>query len=114
MLAALLFLAVISYVITDFDERYKYVDDLSTLLEFFVHKSQTLPQLQGELKDSFTDHCGNNGLQINVNKTKLMRFNPLNRDAACPDPWFRTISTAIILGETFTAKGSPAAIFITL
>ena len=79
-----------------------------------MYKSQAIPQFQGELKNSFTDQCRNNGLQINVNKTKLMRFNPLNRDAACPEPWFRTISTAIILGETFTTDGSPAAIFITL
>ena len=61
---------MINYVLVDFDERFKYVDDLSALLKFLVDKSQAIPQFQGELKDSFTDQCRNNGLQINVNKQK--------------------------------------------
>ena len=78
---------------------------LSALLKFLVDKSQVIPQFQGELKDSFTDQCRNNG-RINIDNIEVMCFNSLKRDVACPEPWFPTTSTAIILGVTFNTNCS--------
>ena len=77
-------------------------NDLSVLIKFLVDKFRAMPQFRGELKDSCTDQCRNNGLQINIKKTKVMCFNPFEMDVACPESWFPTISTAIILCVTFS------------
>ena len=39
MLASLLFLAVINFILSGYEERFKYVDDLSVLLKYIVEKS---------------------------------------------------------------------------
>ena len=41
---ALLFIPVMNYVLVDFDECFKGVDDLSALLKFPMDKSQAIPQ----------------------------------------------------------------------
>ena len=59
-LVALLFLAVINHILVDFDEHFKYVNDLPTLIKFFMDKLKAIPQFQGELKDILTDQWRNN------------------------------------------------------
>ena len=71
-----------------------------------MNKSQAIPQFQGELKDSFTDQCTNDVLQTNINKTNVISYNPLKRDVACPEPWFPTAATDIILCGTLSADCS--------
>ena len=101
-LAALLFLAVINYIILEFEDRFKYVDDLSLLLKYLAEKSDVYPQFSSEIRNSFLEACSINDLQLNMNKTKVMRFNPLKRDLSCPVPWYPTTSTSVILGVTFS------------
>lgn len=105
-LAALLFLAVINFVLADFDERFKFVDDLSTLLKYLIEKSQTVPQFSESFIDNFRDQCSENSLQINETKTKILRFNPLKRDFQCPPPPYQSVSSAVILGVTFSVDCS--------
>jgi hypothetical protein len=78
------------------------VDDLSALLKYLIEKSQVIPQFDSDLKYKFNDQWSTNGVHVNVKKTKVMRFNPLKRDVACPDPWYPTTSTAVVLGVTFS------------
>ena len=73
----LLFLAVINFVLSGADDRFKCVDDLSNLLKYLVDKLQVVPQFSSDLKSTFVSQCDTYGLQINESKTKEMRFNPL-------------------------------------
>ena len=105
-LAALLFLAVINYVLSDFDDRFKFVDDLSALLKYHVKDSQAVAQFDPNFFDQFKSQCTANSLQINENKSKVLRFNPLKRDFTYPATLFPSASCATILGVTFSVDCS--------
>ena len=44
-LASLLFLAVINFILPGYEERFKYVDDLSVLLKYIVEKCEAAPPI---------------------------------------------------------------------
>ena len=105
-LAALLFLAVINKILAEFEERFKFVDDLSSLLKYIVENAVAKQQFEPTLFSDFVNQCKSNSLQLNEQKSKVLRFNPLKRDITIPDVPFPTVSSATILGVTFTSDCS--------
>ena len=105
-LAALLFLAVINPILAEFEERSKFVDDLSALLKYIVENAVTKQQSDPTFFTDFINQCKSNSLQVNEQKSKVLRFNPLKRDITIPDALFPIVSSATILGVTFTSDCS--------
>ena len=105
-LAALLLLAVINPILAEFEERFKYVDDLSALLKYIVENAVTKQQYDPTFFTDFINQCKSNSLQVNEQKSKVLRFNPLKRDITIPGALFPIVSSATILGVTFTSDCS--------
>jgi hypothetical protein len=99
--AALLFLAVINKILAEFEERFKFVDDLSSLLKYIVENAVAKKQFEPTLFSDFVNQCKSNSLQLNEQKSKVLHFNLLKQDITIPDVPFPTILSATILGVTF-------------
>ena len=80
-LAAIVFLSVINFLITDYDDRYKFVDDLSFILKYLVQNGVVTPKFSSNFFSVFTKECAELNFEINVNRSKIVRFNPLKIDA---------------------------------
>ncbi|XP_065584632.1 uncharacterized protein LOC136043664 [Artemia franciscana] len=104
--ASLLFLAEINIILSGYEERLKYVDDLSVLLKYIVEKSEVVPQFCNEIINNFKDECTANSRQINEGKTKILRFNPLKRDFVCTPPPYPSESLTVVLGVKFSINCS--------
>ena len=96
----------INPILAEFEERFKFVDDLSALLKYIVENAVTKQQYDPTFFTDFINQCKSNSLQVNEQKSKVLRFNPLKRDITIPDALFPIVSSATILGVTFTSDCS--------
>ena len=51
----LLFLAVINFVFSEFEDKFKYVDDSSVILKYLIENSEAVPQFSDTIMSSFRD-----------------------------------------------------------
>ena len=79
---------------------------LSELLKYIVENAVAKQQSDPTFFTDFINQCKSNSLQMNEQKSKVLRFNPLKRDITIPDALFPIVSTATILGVTFTSDCS--------
>ena len=108
-LAAIVFLSVINFLITDYDDHYKFVDDLSFILKYLVQNGVVTPQFSSNFFSVFTKECAELNLEINVNKSKIVCFNPLISDVMEPNFPFLLTNNIKILGVTSSNDFSFAA-----
>ena len=100
-LAAIVFLSVINFLIADYYDCYKFVDDLSFILKYLVQNIVT-PQFSSNFFSVFTKECAELNLEINVNKSRIVCFNPLKSNVMVPNVPFFLTNSIKILGVTFS------------
>ena len=94
------FLAVINFVLSDFEDSFKYVDNLSVFQKCLIENFKVFYQSSDAIMSNFKDQFTTNRLQINKGKTKILHFNPLMSDLVSPPPYYPSVSLAVILGVT--------------
>ena len=85
---------------------FQVVDDLSALLKYIVENAVIKQQSGVTFFTDFINQCKSNSLQVNEQKSKVLQFNPLKQDITIPDALFPIVSSATILGVTFTSDCS--------
>ena len=93
-------------ILAEFEEHFKFVDDLSVLFKYIVENAVAKQQSDPTFFPNFINQCKSNSLKVNEQKSKVLRFNPLRRDITIPDSLFPIVSSATILGVTFTSDCS--------
>ena len=76
-LAAIVFLPVINFLIADYDDRYKFVDDLSFTLKYLVQNGVVTPQFSSNFFNVFTKECVELNLEIIFFHTRFNCFGKL-------------------------------------
>jgi len=71
-LAALLFIAVINFVLSEFEDRFKYVDDLSVLLKYLIENSEAVPQFSDVIMSNFKTNAPSTALKSTKEKPKSL------------------------------------------
>ena len=85
---------------------FQNVYDLSTLLKYIVENAVAKQQSDPTFFTKFINQCKSNSLQVNGQKSKVLRFNSLKQNITVPDIPFPIVSSAIILGVIFTSDCS--------
>ena len=101
-LAATVFLSVINFLIAYYDDRYKFVGDLSFILKYLVQNGVLTPQFSSNFFSVFTKECAELNIEINRNKSKIVRFYPLKINVMEPNVPFPLTNSLKILGVTFS------------
>ena len=102
-------MSVINFLVADHDDRYKFVDDLTFILKYLVQNEIVTSQFSSNFFSVFTKECAELNLEINVNKSKIVRFKSLKSDVMEPNVLFLLTSSIKILGVTFSNDFSFAA-----
>ena len=97
-LAGLIFVDVINFVLSNNDQRYEFVDDLSVLLNYEAKYSSVTPCFPHDLMEMLNKEVEQANLTINSTKSKVIRFNPLKRDLDVPNSLFPLSNSAKLLG----------------
>ncbi|XP_065562451.1 uncharacterized protein LOC136028533 [Artemia franciscana] len=105
-LAAIVFIAVINYLLVEYEDHYKFIDDISFLLKYLVENGIVKKEFSDDFFDAFIAECNVSKLIINTNKSKVLRFNPLKRTFSQPYVPFPTVDSIKILGVTFSSDCS--------
>ena len=102
-LAAIVFIAVINYLLVKYEDHYKFIDDISFLLKYLVENGIVKKEFSDDFFDAFIAECNVSKLIINTNKSKVLRFNPLKRTFSQPYVPFPIVDSIKILGVTFSS-----------
>ncbi|XP_065583824.1 uncharacterized protein LOC136042814 [Artemia franciscana] len=84
-LAAIVFIAVINYLLVEYEDHYKFIDDISFLLKYLVENGIVEKEFSDDIFDAFIAECNVSKLIINTNKSKVLRFNPLKHTFSQPN-----------------------------
>ena len=101
-LAALLFSAIINFVLSDFWDKFKYVDNLSVLMKYLTENFKAVPQFSDAIMSNSIDRCTINSLQ----RRKILCFNPPKRDFVSLPPPYPSVSSEVTLGATLSVDCS--------
>ncbi|XP_065582837.1 uncharacterized protein LOC136041954 [Artemia franciscana] len=105
-LAAIVFIAVINYLLVEYEDHYKFIDDISFLLKYLVENGIVKKEFSDDFFDALIAECNVSKLIINTNKSKVLRFNPLKRTFSQPYVPFPIVDSIKILGVTFSSDCS--------
>ncbi|XP_065557774.1 uncharacterized protein LOC136025719 [Artemia franciscana] len=105
-LAAIVFIAVINYLLVEYEDHYMFIDDISFLLKYLVENEIVKKEFSDDFFDAFIAECNVSKLIINSNKSKVLRFNPLKRTFSKPYIPFPIVDSIKILGVTFSSDCS--------
>ena len=101
-LAGFIFISLINFLLQNFEERLKFVDDLSFVLKYLVREGVIERQFSETLLASFSEDCERYKLTLNADKSTILRFCPLKRDLEFPQVPFPIVPSAKILGVTLS------------
>jgi hypothetical protein len=89
---------VIYFVLSNNDQRYKFVDDLSVLLNYEAKNSIVTPWFPHDLMKMLNKEVEQANLTINSTKSKVIRSNPLKCDLDVPNSLFPLSNSAKLQG----------------
>ena len=108
-LAAIVFVSVINFLIAEYNDNFKFVDDLSFILKNLVKNGVLTPKFSSDFVSVFKKECAELNLKVNRNKSKIVSFKQLESTVIKPNAPFPLTNSIKILGVTFSNNFSFAA-----
>ena len=73
-LTTIVFVSLINFLISKYNDHYKFVDDLSFILKYLLQNAVVTPKFSSNFVSVFKKECTDLNLEVNRNKSKIVSF----------------------------------------